>query len=244
MKNDQQTGGKHTLLKTHNKSPHQKQKAIQILTPAILLCTIIFAFLGRGRMVDAYANAEQSTYTAFYKTAYDIAEARNHVSNYVVISVDGAHEVSRLEVLTVNGSEFVIKKADEKDKTTSWIKVQGTGVFTVDLSAGEFITDSQRHHVLVRVPKPMLTECKISGTGKHFFKNGRMLSNGSVADGVRLSQEQMSEGRLKLEDSMKQSRIFHEEAQNGAIRAIESLVQQWNPTIPDLQVTVEFIENS
>lgn len=214
-----------------------------VLNVILLLATVLVFVLGLQNLQKAYHSAEQSAYEGIYQTAYDMAEARNHVSNYVVISVEHAKEVSRLEVLTVSGSEFVIKNADKTSKITSWLEVQGTGVFTIDLSMGEFIVDSERHHVLVRIPKPMLTECKLSGTGKQFWKDGRIISNGSVAKGVRLSQAQMREGRLALEASMMQNRAFYNAAQEAAKRAVESLIQQWNPNVPDLCVRIEFIEN-
>ena len=208
--------------------------------------SLLILFLGQIRMKNAYQTAEQNAYNGIYQTAFDIAEAQNHVSNYAVITVEGIQEVSRLEVLTVSGSEFVIKNADSNDKTVSWLEVQGTGVFTVDLSAGEFIVDSERQSVLVKIPKPTLTECTVTGTGKHFWNNGGIFYNlfkGSVADGVRLSQEQMGEGRMKLETSMRQSRIFNDASKDAAINMIQSLVQQWNPNVPDLRVEVEFVED-
>lgn len=210
-------------------SPNKKALGLNVI---LLLATVLFFALGMRNLKESFHSAEQSAY-----------EARNHVSNYVDISVEHAKEVSRLEVLTVSGSEFVIKNADKTSKITSWLEVQGTGVFTIDLSMGEFIVDSERHHVLVRIPKPMLTECKLSGTGKQFWKDGRIISNGSVAEGVRLSQAQMREGRLALEASMMQNRAFYNAAQEAAKRAVESLIQQWNPNVPDLCVRIEFIEN-
>ena len=218
-------------------------KKALVLNVILLLATVLFFALGMRNLKESYQSTKQSVYEGIYQTAYNMAEARNHVSNYVVISVDRAKEVSRLEVLTVSGSEFVIKNADKTSKITSWLEVQGTGVFTIDLSMGEFIVDSERHHVLVRIPKPMLTECKLSGTGKQFWKDGRIISNGSVAEGVRLSQAQMREGQLALEASMMQNRTFYDAAQEAAKRSVESLIQQWNPNIPDLFIRVEFIEN-
>lgn len=220
--------------------PNKKALAVSIIS---LLATVLLFVLGMQNLQKAYHSAEQSAYEGIYQTAYNMAEARNHVSNYAVISVEYAKEVSRLEVLTVSGSEFVIKNADETNKITSWLEVQGTGVFTIDLSMGEFIVDSERHYVLVRIPKPMLTDCKLSGTGKQFWKDGRIISNGSVAEGVRLSQAQMREGQLALEASMMQNRTFYDAAQEAAKRSVESLIQQWNPNIPDLFIRVEFIEN-
>ena len=94
--------------------------------------------------------------------------------------------------------------------------------------------------MLVKIPKPVLTECTVSGIGKQFWRDSRIFSNGSISEGVRLSQDQLSVGRLKLEDSMRQSRRFYEAAQKSAVSTIESLVKQWNPALPDLQVEVEF----
>ena len=227
-----------------NISPAGKVMLRNILgVSCIILITVFFFMQGVDRMKENYHTRKQNVYDSFQETAFAIAEAQNHVSNDVIISIEGVQEISRLEVLAVSGSAYVIKNANEDDKTTSWLEVQGTGVFTVDLSAGEFIADSERQHVLVWIPKPMLTECKVSGTGKLFWRNGALFSNGSIAEGVRLSQKQLGEGRLKLEDSMKQNRLFHESAQRAAISIIESLVRQWNPNIPDLQVTVESIDN-
>jgi hypothetical protein len=71
-----------------------------------------------------------------------------------------------------------------------------------------------------------------------------LIFNGSVAEGVQLSQNQLKEGRIKLEDAMKQDRRFYDESQKAAVSMIESLVKQWNPSVPDLQVEVEFIESN
>lgn len=225
---------------------HPGKKKIWVVVGS-LLAAALFCYgaykAWLGRIEDIYLAAEQKAYDDIYQTAFDRAEAWYHVSNHVLLSVEGVREVSRLEVLTVNGSEFVIKNADEDDPTTSWLEVKGVGVFTVDLSSGEFIVDNERHYILVRVPKPMLTECKIEGTGKQFFDDGRFFSNGSVDEGVRLSQAQLSEGRMKLEDSMKKSRVFYDASMEAAVRSIDLLVHEWNPDVQDLHVEVEFIED-
>lgn len=241
---------KHSLNEQTSISPKLKKPPIHVnknilFLALMILGSILIFFLGMGRMKNAYQTADQNAYNGIYQTAFDIAENHNHVSNYAVISVEGIQEVSRLEVLTVSGSEFVIKTADSNNKTVSWLEVQGTGVFTVDLSAGEFIVDKERQAVLVKVPKPVLTECSVTGTGKRFWNNGGVFYNyfkGSVAEGVRLSQEQMSEGQIKLENSMKQNRTFNEKSQEAAKNMIISLVQQWNPNVPDLRIEVQLFE--
>lgn len=228
-----------TLFSRQKKSIHNF--IICIMLP--VLASVLSLAYGIHSMKKSYEIAQQNTYNAFYQTAFDFSEKKNHVSNRVSISVDGVREVSNLEVLTVNSSEFIIKDADQNDKIVSWLEVKGTGVFTVDLSAGEFIVDSDRKYVLVKIPKPILSKCKVTGTGISYFNNTGIFSNGSVADGVRLTQTQLSEGRIKLEDSMKQNRRFHDAAMESSIYTIESLIQQWNPNIPDLQIEIAFIEN-
>ncbi len=226
-----------------NCSPWKKQL---LIVGTVVLLTIAIIVAGICLTKSAFNTVRQDVHDSCYDTAYNFAEQQNHVSNYALISVEAAREVSRLEVLSVSDSEFVIKNADKNDRTISWLEVQGTGVFTVDLAAGEFITDPERQYVLVRVPRPVLTECKVSGTGKQFWKRAEFLPffNGSVAEGVQLSQNQLKEGRIKLEDAMKQDRRFYDESQKAAVSMIESLVKQWNPSVPDLQVEVEFIESN
>lgn len=228
----------------------QQKWGICLIAGSVILgiAAVVFIFIGNTQMEDFYNTAREEAYNGIYQAAFDFAETRNHVSNYAVITVEGIQEKPRLEVLTVSGSEFVIKNKDNKDKTTSWLEVQGVGVFTVDLSAGEFIVDTERKFVTVRVPKPVLTECAVTGTGKRFWNNGGLFSfsffNGSIAEGVQLSQEQMCEGRIKLEDSMRKNRVFNETSKEAAVNMIKSLVQEWNPDVPDLQVEVEFMESA
>lgn len=203
-------------------------------------CVVLFV-KGRTFMRQSYNQAMENAYNGFYQTAFEISEKQNHVSNYAVINIENVQEISRLEVLEVWDTEFVIKDADKESKITSWLEVQGRGVFTVDLTMGEFITDTERQYVLVRVPKPALTNCTLEKTGKQFWKNSTVF-NGSIAEGVYLSQDQLGEGQRLLEDSMKQSRRFYESARDSAVSMIKSLVKQWNPNLPDLQVEVEFME--
>lgn len=231
--------------KLKNLPPNKKKTlygAVAVLIVGCLLTVSVALFTGgKRRMEEAYQIASQNVYDGMYKVASGFAEEQNHVSNDVDISIGNARELSRLEVLTVSGSEYIIKNADETSKVISWIEVQGRGIFTVDLASGEFIVDSDRCYVLVKIPRPELTECTVSGTGKQFWRDGWIISNGSVAEGVRLSQAQLDEGRVKLEESMKQSRKFHEAAQETAICMIRSLVEEWNPNM-DLQVEVEFLD--
>lgn len=194
---------------------------------------------GVSRMQKAYEENRRNTGDKFYQAAYDFEEARHHVSNYIVINLEDIRNIARLEVLKVSDTEFVIDHPEHG--IISWLEVQGVGVFTVDLMVSEFITDFERQYVLVNIPNPVLTQCAVEKTGKQLWKNTSIF-NGSVADGVKLSQEQLREGRLRLEDSMKQSRRFYEAAQKAAVSMVEARVKQWNPELLDLKVEVNFID--
>lgn len=208
----------------------------------VIITSIYFLFFQKdpGNTEAAYNSAKQKAYDRYFQIAFEREEKKNHVSNYGLINIEDVHEVSKLEVLKVSGTEFVTENAADNDQNiTSWIQVKGIGIFTVNLAMGEFIADSSRGYVLVRVPKPVLTECKVTETGQLLWKNDWM--NDKIGDGVRLSQAQLSEGRRRLEVSMKSSGRFNNAARKSAERNIQLLVQQWNPQNPDLQVKVEFV---
>lgn len=226
---------------------NRRFKKVSLRQAEIVLAVLFFigaVFLcrqGVSRMQKAYDENKRNTSDKFYQAAYDFEEARHHVSNYIVINLEDIRNTARLEVLKVSDTEFVIEHPDEGHGIISWLEVQGVGVFTVDLMASEFITDFERQYVLVNIPNPVLTQCAVEKTGKQFWKNTSIF-NGSVADGVKLSQEQLSEGRLRLEDSMKQSRRFYDAAKEAAESMVKARVKQWNPELPDLEVVVNFID--
>lgn len=212
------------------------------LAVVFLVAALFLYNNGMRRTQEAYENSRRNVSDKFYQAAYDFEEARHHVSNYIVINVEDIRNTARLEVLKVNDTEFVIERpSDDGYGIYSWLEVQGVGVFTVDLTASEFIADNERQYVLVNIPNPVLTQCAVEKTGKHFWKNTSIF-NGSIAEGVRLSQEQLNEGRLCLEDAMRQSRRFYEASRKAAVSMVESRVKQWNPELPDLQVEVNFID--
>lgn len=236
-----------TEKKTGKLKKVSRGKAGSVLVILLFLSgSCIFYRSGVSRMQKAYEENKRNTSNKFYQAAYDFEEDRHHVSNYIVINLEDIRNTARLEVLKVSDTEFVTENPEGERGIYSWLEVRGVGVFTVDLMASEFITDFERQYVLINIPNPVLTQCAVERTGKQFWKNTNILSesifNGSVADGVKLSQEQLREGRLRLEDSMKQSRRFYEAAQKAAVSIVEARVKQWNPELPDLKVEVNFLD--
>lgn len=193
-------------------------------------------------MKNAYSAGRQEAYDKYFQMAFDYAEEKNHVSNYGTINIENVREMSRLEVLKVSDTEFVIEDAKDNDQNiTSWIEVRGMGIFTVDLTLAQFVVDSSRGYVMVRAPWPELTECRVEDTGKQLWKND--WNNDKIGDGVRLSQAQLGKGQKLLEESMRSSRRFYDAAMKSAEWMIELLVRQWNPQIPDLEIKVEFADD-
>lgn len=212
-----------------------------VLFVMFLLASFFIYKDGMKQIQSAYQNSREDVREKFYQAAYDFEEAKHHVSNDIVISIEDIREISKLEVLKVSDTEFIIKKPDKDSAIRSWLEVQGIGVFTVDLMASEFIADFERQYVWVKIPQPVLSQCKVEETGKQFWKN-EGLANGSIGEGVALAQEQLREGYLCIEEAMKQNRRFYDAAKKSAIQMIEALIRKWNPDLPDLQVEVNFVE--
>lgn len=68
----------------------------------------------------------------------------------------------------------------------------GDGVFTVDMKASEFIIDYERQYVLVRVPRPELTNCRITQANQLFWQNG--ICNKSISVGIDKAVNMRNEG--------------------------------------------------
>lgn len=220
-----------------------------VVTAGCFAVALFLIFLGSSirneHIRTAYEKArdaeEKTAYDKIYQTAYEYAEEKHHVSNRATISIGDVSKLSRLEVLRVSDSEFVIENAKDNDQNiTSWLEVQGIGVFTVDLEAAEFIRDDVRQYVLVRVWKPELTNCTIDEVGKCLWRND--WRNDSVKEGVRLTLQQIGAGQQCIEKNIRQNRNFYDSAKDTAKRSIASLVKSWNPQIPDLTVEVEFVD--
>ena len=194
---------------------------------------------------DAYASAKdraaEDAYQKFYDTAFASAERKYHVSNNIAIEVASVREEANLEVLRVSDVEYVIEsKEDNEDGIDTWMEFYGDGVYTVDMRASEFIIDSDRQYVLVRVPKPELTNCKITQTNRLFWKD--KWRNESNAVGTELAADMRNEGYTKLNNYMKSNAQFYKSAKISAQTVISDLVKGLNSELPDLVVEVEFID--
>ena len=134
--------------------------ALILVAAAAAAC--FFAFANGSRAVKQAFDrerkaAEESVYQSFYEQGFKAGEEEYHVKNRAVITLGNLRETANLEVLSVSDVAFMIENPNsENNNIQSWIQVPGTGVYTVDLAAGEFLVDDERSMVFVRVPKPEL----------------------------------------------------------------------------------------
>ncbi len=216
----------------------------------VILIIVFFRFAlkkGVNAFQDTYKQVEsqvkEEKKEEFYQKGYEAAEKENHVSNRAGISVENIKETANLEVLEVRDVEFVFQGADENDKNiTVWLEVPGTGVFTVDLQASEFIVDNKRNYVLVRVPKIELSECKVDYANVNKLRFENDIFNDSIAVGEDMAQEMLKDGYLLIQKEFLSNQWYYNSAESAAENLITNMIKEVNFNISDLQVEVEFME--
>ncbi|WP_026522734.1 DUF4230 domain-containing protein [Butyrivibrio sp. VCB2001] len=192
----------------------------------------------------AYNNERDDAYQKLYEKYFDIAKDKYLVTNVAQISIGDMKEVGKLEVLSVSDVEYVIDDKNDNDyNITSWLEVPGEGTFVVDMQEAEFITDSQRNYVLVRVPYPELTNITIdySNVKQLLFDND--VFNESYKIGEEQAIKQLKEADLLIKKELFANQNFYVTAQDAAKTEIEYLVKKFNPGRNDILVDVEFFEN-
>lgn len=204
--------------------------------------------IGANSAKDAYEAAKntksQEVYQSFYDTAYESAEEAFHLSNQVSITLGDIRETAALEVLSVSAVGYSVQDKADNNAATSWLKVTGTGTFTVNLQAGEFIVDDERQYVLVRVPKPVLTGFSTSDTEPMLFEDGSFMGffNGDNSKGADLALAQVKEAALDARLSIISNQRFYQSAETSAELMIENLVRALNQDVEDLTVEIEFMD--
>lgn len=188
---------------------------------------------------DNYDVAKDKAYNNIYEKSYNAAEKKWHVSNDIIIEVEGVRETASLQIMKVHYVTYIMHKK-EKDGVFSCLEVSGSGDFTVDLKASEFIVDNERQYVLARIPDPVLKNCKTDKREMLIFNDG--MFNGNTGQGVVLAEEDLKEAERKIEAELGSNVEYFEKAQNTAITAVTNLVKQFNPGLDNITVEVEFFE--
>lgn len=196
-----------------------------------------------GSFKESYEEAREETYKKYHDMAYKISEDEHHVSNRATISIREVKEKAALEVLRVNDVAYIITdKTENEAGTTSWLKVYGTGVFTVNLIEAEYVIDNQRGHVLVRVPKPVIDSNSISINNAEVlrFKESVFDKDNSVDSGEELAREQLGEAKQRIQEDFEQNEQYFKFAEDSTTSMLTALIKGFNPEVKDLQVEVEF----
>ena len=221
----------------------------------LLCCAVFFGVytivkalgIGTNSVSMAYETARDQALSEmsekFHQMGYDKGETEYHVSNKATLSVETIKETAKLEVLQVSDIEFIAVDEDENNANiTAVLEVPGTGIYTVDLEAAEFVVDKNRSYVLVRVQQPELSECKINygGVNKLYFEND--LFNDSISVGEDLAREMLKDAYLRIHNEFASNARYYSNAQTSAENLIRNMVKELNPTVEGLIVDVEFVD--
>lgn len=233
------------------RQPKKKKKSI-IIGAVSFLCTIavivgavmflehIISSAERAAL-DAFSaekdNTAQELREKYYTMGFESAEAANHVSNRVTITIEKLVERRSLEVMTVEDTVYEIM--DAKDQ--SWLKVQGLGVYSVNLMPAEFLVDDVRGYVLVHLPQPEV-DVNITQAECLLYKNNKFIDDGNIQKGEDIARDQRTQAMVDLKEDFTTSRAFLEAAREQAKFLIKGLIFGMNPDVPNLTVEVEFYE--
>jgi len=230
-----------------------KKKNIFVIVAVVLVLQLVVAFfIGRWVFKSGYENSKTNTATNIrqgaYNTVYNMTEEEYHLSNRVAISLDGIREKADLEVLSID--TCYLYKSDKEDKERNlilWYKIPGTGTYTVDMRMMEFIADNVRHHVLVKVPEPTITQFKenYGGIKELEYKNTSFFpSNGSIAEGEEIGRKMLAKAHTQMMKEFEMTQAYHQAAQESATKLITLMIKALNPEIPDLTVEIQFVNGS
>lgn len=260
------TAGKEQVKKEEkSKSVKKRKKKRPSITLILTLSTIVLFFLtifvirtgvknGGRTLADTfnenYETKRQETNTIITDFWSKKVEEANKITNEQAISITGIKEKADLEVLMVSDVVFEIEnKEDNKYHLTRWVQIPGTCVYTVNLKASEFVTDTVRNTVTVRIPHIIsnthVNEDKIEVL---FYKDDSDLfaSTFSKAEIVKagndLVDRQLRDGYIEIRRKFQENPEYEKEAKESAIKVVEKLIKDLNPENETLQVFVEFAE--
>ena len=194
---------------------------------------------------DSYETAKTDTYQEYYNAAFEVAEAEHHVKNVVSINISGIKERSALEVLHVSDVVYIVEDGSGSPSgTVVWLKVPGSGVFTVDLTGAEFVVDNNRQHVLVRVSKPTLDMKNVTIDEENvetvYIKEYVLDPDNSIKSGEKLAREMLDQAKQSIIADFMSNEQYSKNAEAFAKSMLVTLVKGLNPDVENLQVDVEF----
>lgn len=235
--------------------PRISKKFCTVVSAACIVILVLMVVIGPivvKKGIEDGANAFAESFHDSYvvskeeavKNAMDKAKAfvdeHFHVSNQVEISVNNIQAEQKLEVFKVSDVVYVVTEND--NSTVSWLQVQGSGTFTVDLSMAEYVVDNIHQYVLVRVPKPALEskDIAIDSWKSLLFRENKWNVFRSASSGEGLARDQLAEAQSQIQNHFLENESYFKMAESMAISMIQRLVSSANVNAPDIQVEVEF----
>lgn len=188
----------------------------------------------------AFEKEKNEAYQLIYDHAFNRAEEKYHVTGRGTISVSGMRELETLEVMSVMNDEFIVLVQEDGDRE-AWYEATAEGVFTIDLSTAEYIVDNERQYVIVRSPRPILTNVQVSNT-ECIFETSKGLLHHGYTTGVQDAIEVENRVRAKMQEEININFYLQEQVEKRAVTALQDLVKQFNPNVEDIHADVEFMD--
>ena len=211
---------------------------------ALLMAAMLMTIVGCGnkennaRAEIEKEEEEKEIYSRFYEAAFEQYKTTNDIS----INIENTNEEGKLEVLSVYDVAYIIQDSEtSEDGTTAWLEVPGTGIFSVDIHACEFLTDHQRNIIIARIPHPELSRFTIDYENVSLLNFSTGLTNGSIEKGEELAHNQLQEGDMRIRENILSNQKIILSADSAAKKIVKQLLVSVNPA-EDIEIIVEFIE--
>ena len=241
-----------SMPKKHAWGKAKQSAKVSVIGVSVLLIGVIAALLyfsasrGSAAVRDAFERTKEEVagmaYQKFYETSYNAAEHDYHVKNRAIITLSGIREETELEVLSVSDIVYMIKNKNDIFDTRLWLEVPGTGVFTVNLAAGEFLVDNERNSVYVSLPRPSVSADTIEvdlGNVKVLEEESHAIGS-SILEGEELVLQQLNEAQIKIREDIMSNKEYNEYAEESARSLLETWIRAVNKDVEDLTVEIEF----
>lgn len=203
--------------------------------------------------VDTYIETENNTEkdirSKIYAAAYVYSEKNNHVQNIAAAEIKNIEMVKKLEVLRVRSEDFVFtgksatdevlpeQKFENDINVEGWFRVDGTGVFTVDLRQAEVLIDNERKQISLVLPTPeALIDSDVSAQFIHANK-------GTYAQGDSIAKQAAEVGGNYMSNKISTDSDAISNARDAAKKLLTTMIKNLNAEeIPDLTVQISFYD--
>ena len=247
--------------KKSSKSKKKRPSLALILTLASIVLLFLSVFLvrtgirnGAKALADKYSDNYKAEHDKVYENITEYwrkkIEDANKTKNYQSISIASVKEKADLEVLIISEVVYEIEnKEDNKYHLTRWAQFPGTCTYTVNLKASEFITDTTRNTVTVRIPH-IVSNIQINDNKiEELFSKDDIdviSSTFSKADVIKAEEDlvdrQLRDAYVDIRKKFQEEPYYEKQAKEAAVKVIEKLIRDLNPGNDTLQVLVEFVE--